>query len=371
MTTTKVFDIQQAVLRAKKALVRVDRHEESTSSTAASTEDTFEGEEDSSSSSSSDAEEGAVRTAAAPRIISSTMMNKKKHDDNDDDNDIDLEQNNNNSSTILHDDNHPLFVREISFKNKKKTKIISCCSSNSNKSKSHKTATNSTTNSCMRRLVHCLQDTRVPGRRQDVPLVQGLDRMLLSTVPPAAAEVIRLAGWHPPRYLWYMISGALCDVVQIATLFFLHRFVVTNGTACWALGFLLSIPCRHTSHRYLVFGDYVGGYRKSLVRMYMGYSIIIVLSTLFNLIVSRLFPLPMSVLWILTLLWTGIANYFILKYFWSYGSSSSSSSANAAAAAVGSGGGGGPNAVTGSSSSIKAKTEISSSSSLLNSSAVL
>jgi putative flippase GtrA len=371
MVTTKVFDIQQALLlRAKKALVRVDRHEESTSSTAASTEDTFEGEEDSSSSSSSDAEEGAVRTAAAPRIISSTMMNKKKHDDNDDVVHIDLEQNNNNnSSTIPRDDHHPLFVREISFKNKKKTKIISCCS-NSSKSKSHKTATNTTNPSCTRRFVHFLQDTRWPGRR-DVPLVQGLDRMLLSTVPPAAAEVIRLAGWHPPRYLWYMISGALCDVVQIATLFFLHRFVVTNGTACWALGFLLSIPCRHTSHRYLVFGDYVGGYRKSLVRMYMGYSIIIVLSTLFNLIVSRLFPLPMSVLWILTLLWTGIANYFILKYFWSYGSSSSSSSANAAAAAVGSGGGGGPNAVTGSSSSIKAKTEISSSSSLLNSSAVL
>jgi putative flippase GtrA len=142
-----------------------------------------------------------------------------------------------------------------------------------------------------------------------------------------------------------MLSGAMCDVLQISTLFLLHKYVVTDGTACWAIGFILSIPCRHTSHRYLVFGDYVGGYRKSLLRMYMGYSVIIILSTLFNLVMSHLFHLPMSILWIVTLLWTGIANYFILKYFWSYGSSSSTTTAaagatNAAIVVVSPGGGG-------------------------------
>lgn len=176
-----------------------------------------------------------------------------------------------------------------------------------------------------RRCVDFLQDKRVPWRR-DVQIVEGLDRFLLST-PPAASEVILIAGFQPPRYLWYMLSGALCDILQISTLFVLHQFI-HDGTACWGLGFLLSIPCRHTSHRYLVFGDYVGGYKKSLMRMYMGYSVIIVLSTLFNLCMSRLIEIPVSFLWIITLLWTGIANYFILKYFWSYGGNQSNISSS-------------------------------------------
>lgn len=181
-----------------------------------------------------------------------------------------------------------------------------------------KRSSNSSKKTSSRRFVDFLQEKRVPCRK-DVRVVEGLDRFLLSS-PPAAAEVIHIAGFQPPRYLWYMLSGALCDILQITTLLVLHKFI-HDGTACWGLGFLLSIPCRHTSHRYLVFGDYVGGYKKSLMRMYMGYSVIIVLSTLFNLCMSRLMEIPVTYLWIITLLWTGIANYFILKYFWSYGGS--------------------------------------------------
>lgn len=61
------------------------------------------------------------------------------------------------------------------------------------------------------------------------------------------------------------------------------------------------------------------GYWKSLGRMYVGYSIIISLSTLFNFIMTRMAGLPHYVAWIVTLLWTGIVNYFILKKIWSFG----------------------------------------------------
>jgi len=179
----------------------------------------------------------------------------------------------------------------------------------------------------LRRLVDGLQSIRV---RDDVYLVSGLDRVLLYSNPsstssglrgPACAETVLVLGVKPPRYLWYMLSGSGCDVLQFATLYILHHFVVQDPSVCWCLGFLLSIPCRHTSHRYLVFGDYVGGYWRSLARMYAGYSVIIVLSTLFNLLVSwwlqGVFAAP--VLWLLTMLWTGVANYFILKRFWSFG----------------------------------------------------
>jgi hypothetical protein len=70
-------------------------------------------------------------------------------------------------------------------------------------------------------------------------------------------------------------------------------------------------------------GDYVGGYRNSLYRMYAAYSISLILSTLFNIIMTKAMALPHYVTWIVTLLWTGIANYFILKKTWTYGSSSS------------------------------------------------
>lgn len=134
-----------------------------------------------------------------------------------------------------------------------------------------------------------------------------------------AAEVVSIAGIRPPRYLFYMISGGLCDVLQICSLFCLHT-IIPHPTLCWVIGFLCSIPCRHVSHRWLVFGDYVNGYYRSLARMYAAYSVIIVLSTLFNAVLSASTKLPVTASWILTLLWTGLANYFILKYCWNVGS---------------------------------------------------
>lgn len=156
-----------------------------------------------------------------------------------------------------------------------------------------------------------------------VYVLSGLDRVIFGTV--AAADAVLIAGVQPPRYLWYMLSGAICDVIQFSMDLFLHRVLeVQDASICWALSFFLSIFFRHTSHRYFVFGDYVGGYWNSLARMYAGYSVIIVLSTLFNILMTRVATLSHYLAWILTLLWTGIANYFILKRIWTFGGSGSS-----------------------------------------------
>ena len=179
------------------------------------------------------------------------------------------------------------------------------------------------------RLVDYVHTLRLPWNGT-VPLISGLDRILLtSKPPPPASDVILLGGVQPPRYLWYMLSGALCDVLQISSLVVLHQ-MISDGTVCWCLGFLLSIPARHASHRYLVFGDYVGGYYPSLLRMYTGYSVIIVLSTAFNFVMARIWltTVPVTWLWCLTLVWTGVANYFILKYCWSYGGNPASLSSS-------------------------------------------
>lgn len=147
-------------------------------------------------------------------------------------------------------------------------------------------------------------------------LVQGLDRVVFGT--SSAADVIRLAGVQPPRYLWYMLSGFMCDIIQLCMDVLLHM-QIKDPSVCWAATLFLSVIFRHSSHRYFVFGDYVGGYWASLGRMYGGYSIIIVLSTIFNIFMTRVATFSHYVAWIMTLLWTGVANYFILKKLWSFG----------------------------------------------------
>jgi putative flippase GtrA len=151
-----------------------------------------------------------------------------------------------------------------------------------------------------------------------IPLITGVDRVIYGTQP--AAEVVTILGVRPPRYPFYMVSGFLCDLIQFVVDVCLHVFLhLEDPSFCWALGFGISIFFRHTSHRYLVFGDYVGGYWKSLGRMYAGYSIIIVISTVFNIVMTRRAKLPHYIAWVITLLWTGIVNYFILKKIWTFG----------------------------------------------------
>jgi putative flippase GtrA len=176
-------------------------------------------------------------------------------------------------------------------------------------------------------MIDCLQRQRLPKclrKEQDTeanPIITGLDRVLFGTA--SAAEAVTILGVHPPRYLCYMLSGSFCDIIQFFIDLFLHVFLhLEDASLCWALGFGSSIIFRHTTHRYLVFGDYVGGYWASLGRMYAGYSIIIVLSTVFNLVMTRYAKVPHYVAWVITLLWTGIVNYFILKKIWSFGGAS-------------------------------------------------
>lgn len=151
-----------------------------------------------------------------------------------------------------------------------------------------------------------------------IPLIKGIDRVVSGSQP--ASQSVTLCGFKPLRYLWYMLSGVCCDCIQLAIDFFLfHALNITDPSACWILGFGSSIIFRHSFHRYLVFGAYVGGYWKSLMRMYGGYSIIMVLSTIFNVVMTKVMHFTHYQAWISTLLWTGIANYFILKHIWSFG----------------------------------------------------
>lgn len=175
-----------------------------------------------------------------------------------------------------------------------------------------------------RKIVNWIERQVVPIPRrlkktaEPVHFISGLEMVLYGT--SSAADAVLLMGLKPPRYLWYMWSGSFCDVIQLGFDYMLHKFLnVQDPTICWTLSFVMSVVFRHTSHRYLVFGDYVGGYWVSLIRMYAGYSIIIVLSTVVNLCLTRLTELSHYLAWFITIFWSGIANYFILKRLWGLG----------------------------------------------------
>jgi hypothetical protein len=182
---------------------------------------------------------------------------------------------------------------------------------------------------CCHRIIDWIQSieirapsSKVGGRGHRVPLIAGLDHVVYGHA--AAADVVVFAGGRvqPPRYCFYMLSGALCDVLQFGMDWMLHSSrLIQDDSLCWAVGFFLSVVFRHSSHRYLVFGKYMGGYYKSLCRMYAAYSIIIVLSTLFHRVIMTIQVAFFShtAAWFLTLAWTGVANYFILKKVWSFG----------------------------------------------------
>jgi len=70
------------------------------------------------------------------------------------------------------------------------------------------------------------------------------------------------------------------------------------------------------------------------MRMYGGYSIIMVISTIFNIIMTKAMHFTHYQAWITTLLWTGIVNYFILKHIWSFGGPPASDKRNEGGSSV-------------------------------------
>jgi hypothetical protein len=135
-------------------------------------------------------------------------------------------------------------------------------------------------------------------------------------------DSVRVCGYRIPHYFWYVLSGFLCDVCQFFIDSLLFAFISSIGwewekqTVCWTLSYTASIMIRHTSHRYIVFGDFEGSYCASLGRTYLTYSTSIVLSMVSNHVISNTLQFSHYQAWFITMLWTGILNYFLLKASW-------------------------------------------------------
>ena len=139
----------------------------------------------------------------------------------------------------------------------------------------------------------------------------------------AHQERARLFGYIVPLYFWFVLSGGICDIIQAFIDYGISLVYVSTwekATVCWTLSYILSIWVRHFSHRILVFGDYEGTYLSSLTRTYLTYSSSIVISMITNHLLVSYLLFSHRQAWIITMLWTGLYNYFMLKASWRGGS---------------------------------------------------
>jgi len=151
-----------------------------------------------------------------------------------------------------------------------------------------------------------------------------MSRTRLDILP--LAESVRWRGKLLPRYGWYMLSGAVCDVGQFA----LYKLLWTTfglPTMAWTAAYVLSIAMRQETHKVFVFGHYEGAWYKNLWRFYCVYFLTVATSMPVNLLLVRLMaflPHQLTALGIAentyayfgTTVYTGIFSYLRLKANW-------------------------------------------------------
>lgn len=99
----------------------------------------------------------------------------------------------------------------------------------------------------------------------------------------------------------------------------LTESVEDRATIGWTVSYICSIAMRHSMHRVLVFGEYGGSYWMSLGKTYLTYSSSIIISMITNYYFTAVLGMSHSTAAIVTLLWTGIYNFFLLKACWNSG----------------------------------------------------
>ena len=75
------------------------------------------------------------------------------------------------------------------------------------------------------------------------------------------ADACIVCGRKPPRFVFFAVSGSLCNIAQLALdrmlLAILPEDIWWIPTACWTLSYTLSVSLRHASHAFFVFGQHV------------------------------------------------------------------------------------------------------------------
>ena len=115
--------------------------------------------------------------------------------------------------------------------------------------------------------------------------------------------------------LLFNLSGFLGTLLfygMYQLLFTVLPLETRKATVSWTLSYICSIVWQHALHRWMVFGS-KSSYWTSLGMTYLCYSVSIVLSSLFTDILVQQLHIHHQVAWILTLVATGLLNFFTLR----------------------------------------------------------
>ncbi|KAL1528171.1 hypothetical protein AB1Y20_009532 [Prymnesium parvum] len=133
------------------------------------------------------------------------------------------------------------------------------------------------------------------------------------------AQSCRICGHQPPRFLFFAISGTICNAAQLA----MDRAILVllpeewwAPTACWTLSYALSVAFRHASHAILVFGPHGDPPLIALSKTYLAYLSTILASTVVNLALVAGASLSHELALILTASFSVGWSYLALSYSW-------------------------------------------------------
>ena len=134
------------------------------------------------------------------------------------------------------------------------------------------------------------------------------------------ADTCSLCGWRPPRFVFFAISGSMCNVVQLLLDRLLTSMLPEDvwwiPTASWTLSYTLSVALRHYSHAWFVFGQHSDSMWIALGRTYVAYASTIIASTAVNLLLVWGTACKPDVALILTASFSVIWSYFALSKTW-------------------------------------------------------
>lgn len=109
------------------------------------------------------------------------------------------------------------------------------------------------------------------------------------------ADSVKWRGKRLPRYGWYMLSGAVCDVGQFV-FYKLLWSTLQMPTFSWTAAYVVSIAMRQESHRIFVFGSYQGTWWSNLWNFYCIYFVTVLTSVPVNkMLVQLMHVLPQEV----------------------------------------------------------------------------
>jgi hypothetical protein len=119
------------------------------------------------------------------------------------------------------------------------------------------------------------------------------------------------------RVVLFNVSGVIGTVLFYwfhAAMLAHYPFEARKTTVCWFVSYAASIVWQHALHRFIVFGT-AAPYWRSLGRTYVCYSASLVLSSVANDVLVVVLGLGVQLGWVLSLVITGVLNYFTVSGF--------------------------------------------------------